>query len=370
MVGFKELPPNMQPTLGTKMISAGFAAMSADLVTFPLDTAKVRLQIQGSGAPAATSTGTAAAATSSKILTSGHLVSSDHRMAPKYSKRREAQIAAKNFKYRGVIGTISTITKEEGARALYNGLVPGLQRQMCFASVRIGLYDSVKDFYCKALSCQSDVSNPPPSMRILAGMTTGALAVISAQPTDVVKVRMQADCPPPGQPRRYAGSNLAYRTIAMEEGVRGLWKGSIPNIARNCIVNACELVTYDYTKTFILRSGMMTDNLPCHSVSAFITGFVTTCVCSPVDVLKTRYMNAGKGTYSGLGDCTVKMYKEGGLTAFWKGFMPNFLRLGAWNICMFVCFEQFKRGFTLMMVEPTETNNPNQNAKAKPRPMT
>ena len=49
-------------------------------------------------------------------------------------------------------------------------------------------------------------------------MTTGALAVISAQPTDVVKVRMQADCPLPGQPRRYAGSNIAYRTIASQEG--------------------------------------------------------------------------------------------------------------------------------------------------------
>ena len=39
--------------------------------------------------------------------------------------------------------------REEGARALYNGLVPGLQRQMCFASVRIGLYDAVKDVYCE-----------------------------------------------------------------------------------------------------------------------------------------------------------------------------------------------------------------------------
>lgn len=232
MVGFKELPPNMQPTLGTKMISAGFAAMSADLVTFPLDTAKVRLQIQGSSLPSSASTGTAATATSSKILTSGHLVPSDHRMAPKHSKRREAQIAAKNFKYRGVIGTIKTISKEEGARALYNGLVPGLQRQMCFASVRIGLYDAVKDMYCERLSPQASTSNPPPVVRILAGMTTGAMAVISAQPTDVVKVRMQADCPPQGQPRRYAGSNIAYKTIASQEGVRGLWKGSIPNIAR------------------------------------------------------------------------------------------------------------------------------------------
>ena len=32
-------------------------------------------------------------------------------------------------------------------RSLYNGLVAGLQRQMCFASIRIGLYDSIKVLY-------------------------------------------------------------------------------------------------------------------------------------------------------------------------------------------------------------------------------
>lgn len=50
-------------------------------------------------------------------------------------------------RYRGVFGTISTIVRTEGARSLYSGLVAGLQRQMSFASVRIGLYDSVKQFY-------------------------------------------------------------------------------------------------------------------------------------------------------------------------------------------------------------------------------
>jgi hypothetical protein len=32
-------------------------------------------------------------------------------------------------------------------RSLYNGLSAGLQRQMCFASVRLGLYDTTKAFY-------------------------------------------------------------------------------------------------------------------------------------------------------------------------------------------------------------------------------
>jgi hypothetical protein len=36
-------------------------------------------------------------------------------------------------------------------RSLYNGLSAGLQRQMCFASVRLGLYDSVKTLYQQML---------------------------------------------------------------------------------------------------------------------------------------------------------------------------------------------------------------------------
>lgn len=51
------------------------------------------------------------------------------------------------LKYRGVFGTITTMVRTEGPRSLYNGLVAGLQRQMSFASVRIGLYDSMKQFY-------------------------------------------------------------------------------------------------------------------------------------------------------------------------------------------------------------------------------
>ena len=54
---------------------------------------------------------------------------------------------ARSAQYRGVLGTILTMVRTEGPRSPYKGLVAGLQRQMSFASVRIGLYDSVKQFY-------------------------------------------------------------------------------------------------------------------------------------------------------------------------------------------------------------------------------
>ncbi len=62
-------------------------------------------------------------------------------------------------------------------------------------------------------------------VRIAAGMTTGTLAILSAQPTDVVKIRMQAESKRPGQVSRYKGVFHAYKTVYLEEGMRGLYKG-------------------------------------------------------------------------------------------------------------------------------------------------
>lgn len=111
------------------------------------------------------------------------------------------------------------------------------------------------------------------------------MAVAVAQPTDVVKVRFQAQVRT-GSGRRYQGTMDAYKTIAREEGIRGLWKGQCwgqaghaglgparpptsltrfsarpgtsPNVARNAIVNCTELVTYDLIKDLLLRSNLMT----------------------------------------------------------------------------------------------------------------
>ncbi|XP_069059927.1 dicarboxylate carrier UCP2-like [Pleurodeles waltl] len=300
MVGLK--PTDVPPTAAVKFAGAGTAACVADLFTFPLDTAKVRLQIQGEGK----------CATNVKIV-----------------------------QYKGVFGTITTMVKTEGAASLYNGLVAGLQRQMSFASVRIGLYDTVKHFYSRGSEHSSMAS------RLLAGSTTGAMAVTFAQPTDVVKVRFQAHVKLTDGNRRYNGTVDAYKTIAKEEGIRGLWKGTLPNIARNAIVNCAELVTYDMIKEALLKNCLMTDNLPCHFVAAFGAGFCATVVASPVDVVKTRYMNSPLGQYRNALNCAVTMAMGEGTTAFYKGFMPAFLRLGSWNIVMFVTYEQLKRALML-----------------------
>ena len=62
-----------------------------------------------------------------------------------------------------------------------------------------------------------------------------------------------------------------------------------------------------------------TDNFPCHFVSAFGAGFCATLVASPVDVVKTRYMNSPPGQYHSPFNCMLKMVTQEGPTAFYKG---------------------------------------------------
>ncbi|KAK7792857.1 hypothetical protein R5R35_009635 [Gryllus longicercus] len=299
--------------LGYRLLTAGTAACVADFVTFPLDTAKVRLQIQGEGRPLVT------VSNGSAVL-----------------------VRTASAQYQGLVGTIVTIARQEGTRSLYNGLSAGLQRQMCFASVRLGLYDSVKTLYQQLLDGNSRSGALNIGARVAAGITTGALAVLIAQPTDVVKVRMQAQRQGSGG-ARYSSTLNAYRTIATEEGARGLWRGTFPNVSRNAIVNVSEIVCYDIIKDTLLYYNLMTDSVPCHFVSAVIAGFCTTVVASPVDVVKTRYMNSAEGEYKGAMDCAVRMLSQEGPAAFYKGFTPSFCRLVSWNIVMWITYEHLKK---------------------------
>ncbi|NWU40241.1 UCP2 protein, partial [Hylia prasina] len=305
MVGLK--PPEVPPTAAMKFVSAGLAGCIADLCTFPLDTAKVRLQIQG-----------------------------------------EVRIprTSSSVEYRGVLGTLSTMVRTEGARSLYKGLAAGLQRQMSFASIRIGLYDSVKQLYTP-----KGAENTGTATRLLAGCTTGAVAVACAQPTDVVKVRFQA-CG--ALERRMGTAEQGHLARVLQEGLRAAFPvpppsrpGTMPNIARNAIINCGELVTYDLLKDALLQTQLMTDNVPCHFVAAFGAGFCATVVASPVDVVKTRYMNASPGRYRSALSCLLALLRQDGPAGLYKGFVPSFLRLGSWNVVMFVSYEQLQRALAL-----------------------
>lgn len=137
---------------------------------------------------------------------------------------------------------------------------------MHLRSIRIGLYEPVKGFYTDKLGV-SDSTGSTMFIRIISAITTGAIGISVAQPTDVVKIKMQAQNK--GGPVLYKNSIHAYKTIFATEGLAGLWKGLGANIVRNGTVNAAELAVYDSVKQSFIQKGLFQDNIYCHIISAF-----------------------------------------------------------------------------------------------------
>ena len=215
----------------------------------------------------------------------------------------------------------------------------GIHRQILFGGLRIGLYEPIKNLYV-GKDHEGDV---PLHLKIAAGLTTGGLGIAVASPTDLVKVRMQAEGKlPAGVPRKYPSAMAAYGIIAKQEGVAALWTGLTPNVARNSVINAAELASYDQVKSSLMAAGME-DGVLTHLLSGLGAGFVACCVGSPVDVVKSRVMGDSAGKYKGFVDCVAQTLKSEGPGAFYKGFIPNFGRLGSWNVVMFLTLEQVKK---------------------------
>lgn len=143
--------------------------------------------------------------------------------------------------------------QDRAPRCVIHSIVPaGLHRQCLFGGLRIGLYEPVKRFYMGStpdavapfhtkvhtnktnigivflpsksssfhaytaeVALAQQEGNDQESdcvLQVFAGLTTGALGILIASPTDLVKVRMQSESS--GGVKRYPNARAAYGMIA------------------------------------------------------------------------------------------------------------------------------------------------------------
>lgn len=146
----------------------------------------------------------------------------------------------------------------------------------------------------------------------------------------------------------YRGVSDALATIYKREGLRGFLRGLSPNIQRGFIVNAAELGSYDHSKDLLISSGILKEGVLAHTGASCVAGLAGASASNPIDVVKTRLMSqpidsSGLGLhYKGMTDCMQKTYREGGFSAFYRGFIPNWMRKAPWCIVFFVSYEKYR----------------------------
>jgi solute carrier family 25 uncoupling protein 27 len=104
-------------------------------------------------------------------------------------------------------------------------------------------------------------------------------------------------------------------------------------------VNLGELATYDQAKRTVMNLTGYSDGLATHTLSALFSGFFAALCSTPADVCKTRVM---AGVYPTMVTCLVGTVRKEGPRALWKGFLPNWLRLGPWQFCFWITYEELR----------------------------
>lgn len=107
----------------------------------------------------------------------------------------------------------------------------GLHRQFLFGGLRIGLYEPVKRLYVG----EKAAGEAPLYLKIAAGLTTGALAIMVANPTDLVKVPPRAcgHCPVVGRCAFFLEARLEGRGTKQALFFEGCSGGALLVLARS-----------------------------------------------------------------------------------------------------------------------------------------
>jgi solute carrier family 25 (mitochondrial dicarboxylate transporter), member 10 len=246
-----------------------------------------------------------------------------------------------------MVGTFVYVFRNQGILGLYNGLTAALLRQLTYSTVRFGVYEDLKTRFAPVPT----PANPKPKQSflnlVLMSSGAGFLGGLAGNPGDVINVRMQSDAAlPPEKQRNYNHAMNGLVRIVREEGFMSIFRGVWPNAARAVLMTSSQLASYDSFKNICLEQLAMPDNFVTHFASSLAAGFVATTVCSPVDVIKTRIMSAGRKV--SILEALQKSYRKEGLFWMFRGWVPSFVRLGPQTIATMVFFEQHKKIYRIL----------------------
>jgi len=244
-------------------------------------------------------------------------------------------------RYKGALHTVRTVYMEEGGAAFYNGLAAGCMRAGCIYACRLGTYEIVLEKVSQLTSCSNTDSV---ALKLLTALPVTVFSMVIGNPWDVLKVRAQKAPSTAGTKRRFSIHPRIIARIVRNEGViGGLYAGFAPNMVRNMVIGSSELVAYYQTKQWLIKTMGWQETIGTHCAASGVAGLTAAVLGSPMDTVASRVMQKQVVT-SGISTSqyTLSMFQNEGMLAFYKGFGFNWMRLTGFNLALFVSFEQIR----------------------------
>jgi solute carrier family 25 (adenine nucleotide translocator) protein 4/5/6/31 len=240
----------------------------------------------------------------------------------------QVQDASKSIekKYTGIIDVFVRVPKEQGFLALWRGNLANVIRYFPTQALNFAFKDTYKNMFMKGVDKKKD---PWKFLfaNLASGGAAGATSLFFVYPLDFARTRLAADVGKKGS-REFNGLVDCLVKIAKSDGPIGLYRGFFVSVQGIIIYRAAYFGCFDTIKAMVSTDPKNMNFFMTWAIAQVVT------VCSgilsyPWDTIRRRMMmQSGRADimYKNTWDCAVKIVKNEGLKAMYKGALSNVFR--------------------------------------------
>ncbi|KAG7475933.1 mitochondrial folate transporter/carrier [Solea senegalensis] len=243
-------------------------------------------------------------------------------------------------KYSGMVHCMKSVWQQEGLRGLYQGVTPNVWGAGASWGLYFLFYNAIKGY--KNEGRQTALSA---TEHLVSAAEAGMLTLTITNPIWVTKTRLVLQYNADPTSKQYTGMVDALVKIYRHEGIHGLYKGYVPGLFGTSH-GALQFMAYeelkrDYNRYKKAPSDAKLNALEYISMAALSKIFAV-ATTYPYQVVRARLQDQ-HNRYNGVMDVIRRTWRNEGAIGFYKGIIPNVIRVTPACCITFVVYENVSR---------------------------
>uniref|UniRef100_UPI0037E9BDA3 solute carrier family 25 member 32b n=1 Tax=Semicossyphus pulcher TaxID=241346 RepID=UPI0037E9BDA3 len=243
-------------------------------------------------------------------------------------------------KYSGILNCMKSVWQQEGLRGLYQGVTPNVWGAGASWGLYFLFYNAIKGYTKEGRQTELSATE-----HLVSAAEAGILTLTLTNPIWVTKTRLVLQYNADPTSKQYKGMVDALVKIYRHEGVRGLYKGYVPGLFGTSH-GALQFMAYeelkrDYNKYRKVPSDAKLNALEYITMAALSKIFAV-ATTYPYQVVRARLQDQ-HNRYNGVIDVVRRTWRNEGAIGFYKGIIPNLIRVTPACCITFVVYENVSR---------------------------
>jgi len=247
--------------------------------------------------------------------------------------------SGKPMKYTGIIESLLKIGREEGWRGYMKGNGTNVIRIFPYSAVQFAAFE-----HFKKLMLKDGGTDLKPLQNMVAGSLAGITSVTATYPLDLIRARLSVQ-----SDGKYKGITHAFSTIIKTEGYFAIFKGIGPTIMGVAPYVGLNFLVYESLKKYLKEKFNKNPTTWQLLISGALAGTIAQTITYPLDLLRRKMQMQGFSpdhpVYGTTWNATRTIFAQEGIPGFYRGLIPNYLKVAPAMATTFVVYENLKRFF-------------------------